>query len=254
MTTPTDPDPANPPNNVSSGGEPGSTEGGFHDFGFARVDHAREARCGFPEVVFAPGKTPNEAATIARDLVERSGRVLITRGDERIRDAVLEALPDAIWHERARAITCVRIDVPPPTGLVAVLSAGTSDLPVAEEARITAEQMGARVEARYDVGVAGLHRLLAEQDLLRSARVLVVCAGMEGALPSVVGGLVARPVIAVPTSVGYGANLQGIAALLGMLNACAPNISVVNIDNGFGAGYQAALINRDHPVDAARSD
>lgn len=241
-------DPANDPAARSA-----PTDRGFKDLGFARVDFAREARCGFPEVVFAPGKTGAEAAAIAKELVERSGRVLLTRCDDLVRDAVCEALPDAVWHARARAITCVRVEVPAPTGLIAVLSAGTSDLPFAEEARITAELMGARVEARYDVGVAGLHRLLAEQELLRSARVLVVCAGMEGALASVVGGLVARPVIAVPTSIGYGANLQGIAALLGMLNACSPNVSVVNIDNGFGAGYQAALINRDYADLSPRS-
>lgn len=223
----------------------------FTDLGFARVDHARELRCGFPEVVFCLGKRPEHAAAIASELFVRSDRVLMTRATQEIFDAVVRSHPTAQWHDDARAITLVRGDVlSQKKGLVAVLSAGTSDLGVAAEARVTAELFGARVEQRIDVGVAGLHRLLAEIDLLRAARVLVVVAGMEGALASVVGGLVKRPVIAVPTSIGYGASFQGLAALLGMLSSCASNVAVVNIDNGFGAGYLAGLINAEEPASA----
>ena len=215
------------------------------NLGFARVDHRREARCGFPEVVYCASKTAEESAAIAAEVTARSDRLLMTRADAATFAAVHDAVKDAVYHERARAITCVRGAPVETTGLVAILTAGTSDIPVAEEARVTAEMMGARVETRFDVGVAGLHRLLAEQALIQAARVLIVLAGMEAALASVVGGLVARPVIAVPTSVGYGASFQGVTALLGMLNSCAPTVTVVNVDNGFGAGYVAALINRD---------
>lgn len=213
------------------------------DLGFARLDHHRAVRCGFPEVVLCQGKRPADIGAIAATLLERSDRVLLTRATEEVHRAVLGQCPDAEFHEQARAITVRRGRRRKGTGLVAVVTAGTADIPVAEEARVTAELMDARVETRFDVGVAGIHRVLAEANLLRRARALVVAAGMEGALASVVGGLVPRPVIAVPTSVGYGASFGGIAALLGMLNSCAPNVAVVNIDNGFGAGYLAALIN-----------
>lgn len=212
--------------------------------GFARIDHDRERRCGFPEVIYAERKTPEEAAAIAARITARSGYFLATRATPAHAEAMRIAIPHAEWHPRSRIVRLL-----PPnhitTGNVTVVCAGTADLPVAEEAALTAECLGATVVRIHDVGVAGLHRILAEQEALRAARVLVVVAGMEGALPSVVGGLVDRPVIAVPTSVGYGASLGGIAALLGMLNACAPNITVTNIDNGFGAGYVAALINRE---------
>jgi hypothetical protein len=194
-------------------------------------------------VVLAEGKTPAQVAEIAARLAERAGRVLVTRAGRDSFEAVLEALPDATYHETARAITVER-DPPARQPGVAVLCAGTADLPVAEEAAVTAELMGSEVERLYDVGVAGLHRLLDHLPALTGARALVAVAGMEGALPSVVAGLVAVPVIAVPTSVGYGASFGGIAPLLTMLNSCAAGVSVVNIDNGFGAGYLAAVINR----------
>jgi len=212
--------------------------------GFATVDLARGARCGFPEVVFAEGKSPADTAAIAARIHEHGQRVLITRATEAQFEAVASRIAGAVYHERARCITGPEGADATRVGHVAVLSAGTSDIPVAEEARVTAETLGAEVTARYDVGVAGLHRLAAEFDDFRSANVAVVVAGMEGALPSVVGGLFDRPVIAVPTSIGYGASFGGLAALLGMLNSCAAGVSVVNIDNGFGAGYLAALINR----------
>ena len=196
-----------------------------------------------PEVVLGEGKTPQQVAEIAARLAERADRVLVTRADRTRFEAVQAALPDVIYHETARAITLDRRQEPKQPG-VAVLCGGTADLPVAEEAAVTAELMGNAVERVYDVGVAGIHRLLDHLDVLANARALVVVAGMEGALPSVVGGLVAVPVIAVPTSVGYGASFGGIAPLLAMLNACAAGVAVVNIDNGFGAGYLAAVINR----------
>ena len=196
-----------------------------------------------PEVVLGEGKTPQQVAEIAARLAERADRVLVTRADRTRFEAVQAALPDVIYHETARAITLDRRQEPKQPG-VAVLCGGTADLPVAEEAAVTAELMGNAVERVYDVGVAGIHRLLDHLDVLVNARALVVVAGMEGALPSVVGGLVAVPVIAVPTSVGYGASFGGIAPLLAMLNACAAGVAVVNIDNGFGAGYLAAVINR----------
>jgi pyridinium-3,5-biscarboxylic acid mononucleotide synthase len=223
----------------------------FTDLGFARVDHERELRCGFPEVVFCLGKQPEQAAAIAARLVERSGRVLLTRANDSIFAAVKSELPDATWHADAQAITVERGEARPKMGLVAILAAGTSDQRVAAEAKVTAEMFGARVEQRLDVGVAGIHRLFAELEVIRAARVVIVAAGMEGALASVVGGLVRRPVIAVPTSVGYGASFNGLAALLTMLNSCAANVAVVNIDNGFGAGYLAGLINADEPEAAA---
>lgn len=214
------------------------------DIGFARLDHHRELRCGFPEVVFCQGKRPEQTGRIAEKLFAKSERVLLTRADDATWEAVRARVPSATRHDLARSITLCRGRAPRPIGLVAVVCAGTADVPVAEEARVTAEVMGARVETRFDVGVAGLHRILGERALLRRARALVVVAGMEGALASVVGGLSPRPVIAVPTSVGYGAHLHGLATLLSMMNSCAPNVAVVNIDNGFGGGYMAALINR----------
>lgn len=212
------------------------------DLGFARVDLDRERRCGFPEVVFGQGKTPAELVAIAREL--RAGPLLVTRVDPDGAAALCESEPGTEYHDRARVVTARLPDPEELIGSVGIVAAGTSDLPVAEEARWTVTAMGGRAETLYDVGVAGLHRLLSEWPRLRTARVLIVVAGFEGALPSVVGGLVPCPVIAVPTSVGYGASFGGLAALLAMLNSCAAGVSVVNIDNGFGAGYSAALINR----------
>jgi pyridinium-3,5-biscarboxylic acid mononucleotide synthase len=215
----------------------------FEDLGFARVDHHRSLRQGFPEVILGLGKTPAEIAAIAERIVARGQTLLVTRADATAFAAVKAVAPAAVHHDRARAITLLQNDIPPGIGVVLVAAAGTSDLPVAEEAAVTAEVMGNRVDRLYDVGVAGLHRLLREHERLRMARVIVVVAGMEGALPSVVAGLVQVPVVAVPTSIGYGASFGGLAALLGMLNSCANGVSVVNIDNGFGAGCIASLIN-----------
>ena len=215
----------------------------YEDLGFAKLDHHRALRDYLPEVVLGQGKTPEQVVAIATRLAEQSGRLLVTRAGADIFAAVKERLPDALYHETARAITLDRRRQTPEGG-VTILCAGTSDLPVAEEAAVTAELMGCAVERVYDVGVAGIHRLLDYLPQLREARALVVVAGMEGALPSVVAGLVAVPVMAVPTSVGYGASFQGIAPLLTMLNTCAAGVAVVNIDNGYGAGYLAALINR----------
>ena len=220
----------------------------FEDLGFARVDHHRALRNGFGEVVFGAGKAPDELVAIARRLVEASGRVLVTRVDPAAAAALARELPDVTYHPRARlAVRSDRAPVELAAGPVLVVAAGTADLPVAEEAALTAEFLGARVERLFDVGVAGLHRLLAEQTRLRSAAVVIVVAGMEGALPSVVGGLVAAPVIAVPTSVGYGASFGGVAALLAMLNSCAAGVVVVNIDNGFGAAAAAVRILQREP-------
>jgi NCAIR mutase (PurE)-related protein len=216
----------------------------YADLGFARPDLHRALRKGFPEVIFGPGKTPHQAAAIAQRLAERSDRLLITRATPQQFQAVLEVLPDAQWNETARAIVVDRRREVTPIPGVAVVCAGTADVPVAEEAALTASLMDCQVERFYDVGVAGIHRLLDVLPALHRSRALVVVAGMEGALPSVVGGLVPGPVIAVPTSVGYGASFRGLAALLAMLNSCAPGVAVVNIDNGFGAGYLAALIAR----------
>jgi len=215
----------------------------FEDLGFAKLDHHRALRTGMPEVIFAQSKTPAQVAAIFERMAKAGGNVLATRASREVFEAVRGAEPRAEFHETARAITLMQTEAPAGKGTVGVVCAGTSDLPVAEEAAVTARLMGNKVELVADVGVAGIHRLLAQQKALQSARVLVVCAGMEGALPTVVGGLVSAPVIAVPTSVGYGASLGGVAALLGMLNTCAPNVSVVNIDNGFGAACVASLIN-----------
>ena len=216
----------------------------FEDLGFAKVDHHRALRVGMPEVVFGERKTPAQVAAIFQRLAKHGRNVLATRVTKEQFAAVRKVVRGAKHETAARAIVLRRDRKLYGKGLVAVVSAGTSDIPVAEEAVVTAELMGNQVERIYDVGVAGIHRLLAQQKVLRQARVVIVCAGMEGALPSVVGGLIGAPVIAVPTSVGYGAAFEGLAALLGMLNSCASNVSVVNIDNGFGAGYVASIINR----------
>jgi pyridinium-3,5-biscarboxylic acid mononucleotide synthase len=216
----------------------------FVDLGFARVDTGREARVGFPEVIFCEGKEPDEAVRIAEVILSRSKQLLATRASKRHFEAVAARFPEAVIHERARCIGVVLEPARQFSGKIGVVCAGTSDLPVAEEAAVTLEIFGNQVIRWNDLGVAGLHRLLAVEADLRACNVLVVVAGMEGALPSVVAGLVDIPVIAVPTSVGYGANLGGIAALLGMLNSCGSGVTVVNIDNGFGAGYAAATINR----------
>ena len=216
----------------------------FEDIGFAKVDHHRAIRCGFPEVIFCPGKTPRQVVAIFAKLSGGGGNVLASRAQPEVFEAVVEKFPSASYDAAARTITLRQGDGKKSTGHVAIVAAGTSDLPVAEESRVTAEICDAHVTTHYDVGVAGLHRLLGEMQQLQHANVVVVAAGMEGALPSVVGGLVGVPVIAVPTSVGYGASFKGVAALLGMLNSCASNVSVVNIDNGFAAGYIAAMINK----------
>ena len=224
----------------------------FEDLGFARLDHHRALRRGFPEVVFGAGKTPDQLAAIVARMTAAGHNVLVTRTQASVAEPVERALgprpggttPVVSWHETARCLTVVLEPPPSLEGAVAVVCAGTSDLPVAEEASVTAEFHGAIVERVYDVGVAGIHRLLESADVLRRCRVVVVAAGMEGALPSVVGGLVESPVIAVPTSVGYGASFGGLAALLAMLNSCASGVAVVNIDNGFGAGYMACSILR----------
>ena len=215
----------------------------YEDLGFARVDHHREIRQGFPEVILGVGKTPAQIAAIAGRIVARGRPLLVTRVQPDAFEAVRDAVPHAKYHVDARAITLSQGDIPAGNGTVLIVSAGTSDIPVAEEAVVTAELMGNTIDRLYDVGVAGLHRLLREHTRLQSARVVIVVAGMEGALPSVVAGLVGVPVVAVPTSVGYGASFGGIAALLGMLNSCANGVSVVNIDNGFGAGCIASQIN-----------
>ena len=216
----------------------------FEDLGHARVDHARAARQGFPEVVFGAGKTRAQVCEIVEALAHRAPDPLVTRTDEGTYGEVRNVCTEAEWHPAARMIRVLRDRAERGAGTVMVVTAGTSDIPVAEEAALTAEAMGNRVERVWDAGVAGIHRIMAERERLRAARVLVVVAGMEGALPSVVGGLVSVPVIAVPTSVGYGASFGGVAALLGMLNSCSSNVTVVNIDNGFGAGFVASLINR----------
>lgn len=217
----------------------------YENLGYAHVDHHRAIRQGFPEVIFGRGKTPAQIAGIAGRLLTGSPNLLITRTDEPAYRQVKAMADDAVFYESCGAITITRDQTVRGKGLIAIVTAGTSDIPVAEEAAITAEIMGNRIERLFDVGVAGIHRVLSQRELLQSARVVVCAAGMEGALPSVVGGLVSAPVIAVPTSIGYGASFGGVAALLGMLNSCASNVTVVNIDNGFGAGFVASLINRE---------
>ena len=224
----------------------------YEDIGYARVDHSRASRQGFPEVVFGAGKTREQILGIVEHLAKHSPNILITHTDEGAFGEIRNIVTEAEWHETARLIRIRRDSTDLGVGEIAVVTAGTSDIPVAEEAALTAEAMGNRVKRVWDVGVAGIHRVLAERSLLQSARVAIVAAGMEGALPSVVGGLVAVPVIAVPTSIGYGASLGGVAALLGMLNSCSSNVTVVNIDNGFGAGFVASLINRKWPPNASK--
>jgi NCAIR mutase (PurE)-related protein len=217
----------------------------FEDLGFAQVDHHRALRKGFPEVILGQGKTTRQIVDIAQRLVEHGQHALITRLDEQKAQEVQGLLPDLRYYPDGRLGSLGKPPMPPEgQGTILVISAGTADLPVAEEAAVSAELMGNRVERLYDVGVAGLHRLLSKTAMLYEATVLIVVAGMEGALPSVVGGLVDRPVIAVPTSIGYGASFNGLAALLAMLNSCAAGITVVNIDNGFGAAAAATLMNR----------
>ncbi len=216
----------------------------FEDLGFAKVDHHRAVRMGVPEVIFGPGKSPEHFVEIFDRLAGRGNSVLATRVSPEQVAMAITRFPQAEHNPMARTLVLRQSYEKLGKGIIGIISAGTSDIPVAEEAAVTAEVMGNDITRLFDVGVAGLHRLLSHSDVLRQARVLVVCAGMEGALPSVVGGLVSVPVIAVPTSVGYGAAFGGIAALLGMINSCASNVSVVNIDNGFGAAYVASLINR----------
>lgn len=215
------------------------------DLGFAKVDTDRLRRCGIPEVIYSPGKSAEQIVDIMRALRDAGQDVLATRVNEDQWDRVRREFPEAVYDNTARLIKIDSAAERVARGLVAVVAAGTSDLPVAEEAAITAETMGCRVERVYDVGIAGLHRLLRHMDVIRSAHAVIVVAGMEGALPSVVGGLIDKPIVAVPTSVGYGTSMSGLSALLSMLNSCVPGISVVNIDNGFGAGVAAALVNRE---------
>jgi hypothetical protein len=216
----------------------------YTDLGCAKLDTHRELRVGYPEVIYCPGKTVEQVKTVVRAMLERSSNILATRANEDLYLAVREVCPDALYHRTAKAITIKRREIAVPESYIAVVTAGTSDLPVAEEAALTAEFFGNRVERIVDVGVAGIHRLFHNMDKIRGARVIIVVAGMEGALPSIIGGLVDKPVIAVPTSVGYGASFQGLSALLTMLNSCAGGVCVVNIDNGYGAGYVAGMINR----------
>ena len=217
----------------------------FEDLGFTRIDHHRSLRKGFPEVIWGEGKTSGQILSIIKQLKRKGQNILITRLEEKKAKAVLKVFPKSQYYSISKVLTYLTHPVKSAgKGTILVITAGTTDIPVAEEALVTARFMGNRVEALYDVGVAGIHRLLSERQRLEAARVLIVVAGMEGALPSVVGGLVDRPVIAVPTSIGYGTSFGGITALLAMLNSCASGVAVVNIDNGFGAGYMASLINR----------
>lgn len=218
----------------------------YEDIGYARVDHGRASRQGFPEVIFGQGKRSEQICGIFEKLIARSPNVLITRTNKEVYGDVRNIFTDAEWHESARVIRVLRDKTDLGAGEITVCTAGTSDIPVAEEAALTAEAMGNRVHRIWDAGVAGVHRILNEREKLQDSRVVIVVAGMEGALPSVVGGLVSVPVIGVPTSIGYGTAFGGVAALLGMLNSCASNVTVVNIDNGFGAGFVASLINRNH--------
>lgn len=216
----------------------------FEDLGFANIDHHRRIRTGYPEAVFCQGKKPEQIAAIMKELAEKNQNVIATRAEQADYEAVKRVVSDAEFHEDARMIVVMRDPIPHREGTIAIVTAGTADIPVAEEAAVTAQALGNKVDRIYDVGVAGIHRLFAKLERIRSAKVVIVVAGMEGALASVVGGLVEHPVIAVPTSIGYGANLGGISALLSMLNSCANGVGIVNIDNGFGAAYLASNINR----------
>jgi NCAIR mutase (PurE)-related protein len=215
----------------------------YEDMGFARVDTHRAMRKGYPEVIFCPGKTLDQIVKIFERMAKHDGRVMAARASAEAAEAIKKKFPQAVYHESARLVT-LGFPIPSGKGTVLVMSAGTADIPIADEAAVTAEMLGSKVERLFDVGVAGIHRLLDRRETLFAANVLVVVAGMDGALPSVVAGLVSRPVIAVPTSIGYGASFGGLAALLTMLNSCAPGVTVVNIDNGFGAGYMAHLVNQ----------
>ncbi len=217
----------------------------IEDIGYAHIDHHRSLRKGFPEVIFGEGKTPEQILGIMEKMAVQEHVVLVTRIDREKADAIQDKFPAAVYHPDARMLILTRGEIPVTgRGTVLVISAGTSDIPVAKEAYLTAQAMGSQVESIFDVGVAGIHRLFAHKEAIERASVLIVAAGMEGALPSVVAGLVNRPVIAVPTSIGYGASFGGLTALFSMLNSCSSNVAVVNIDNGFGAGYMAAMINR----------
>ena len=216
----------------------------FEDLGFAKIDHHRNIRNGYPEVIYCQGKTSWQIKMIVQKLMEKDNNIMATRAGKEVYDCIREITDDAVYYDEARIVVVKKREIPMTDKIIAVVTAGTSDIPVAEEAAVTAETMGNRVDRIYDVGVAGIHRLLANTDALMRANVLVVAAGMEGALASVVGGIVDKPVIAVPTSIGYGANFGGLSALLTMLNSCACGIGVVNIDNGFGAGYLASIINK----------
>ncbi|SNX55067.1 nickel pincer cofactor biosynthesis protein LarB [Thermoanaerobacterium sp. RBIITD] len=216
----------------------------YEDIGFAKIDYNREVRKGFPEVIYCEGKTPKQVKEIAMHMFERGSNVLGTRASIKHYEALKEVCDDVKYYDLARIISIKAEDITKTKGVIGVIAAGTSDLPVAEEAAVTAELMGNSVKRIYDVGVAGIHRLLNKIDEIREFRVIICIAGMEGALPTVVGGLVGCPIIAVPTSIGYGANFHGLSALLAMLNSCSSGVSVVNIDNGFGAAYSASLINK----------
>lgn len=216
----------------------------FKELGFAKIDNHRELRVGYPEVIYCAGKTVDQVKSIVEFMLTRNNNILGTRATEEMYNAVKEIYPEVEYNKLARTITIKKKEVELPNTYIAIVTAGTSDMPVAEEAAVTAEVLGNKVERIFDVGVAGIHRLFNKLDLIRGAKVVIVIAGMEGALASVVGGLVDKPVIAVPTSVGYGANFGGLSALLCMLNSCASGVSVVNIDNGFGAGYLASMINK----------
>ncbi len=216
----------------------------FKDLGFAKIDNHRELRLGYPEVIYCAGKTIEQVKTIFLYLLGSGRNILATRASEEMFEEIKKICMEAVYHREARAITVVKREIKTGKSSIAIVTAGTSDIPVAEEAAVTAESFGNKVERYFDIGVAGIHRLFKSLPEIRKARVIIAIAGMEGALASVLGGLVERPIIAVPTSVGYGASFEGLAALLTMLNSCAPGISVVNIDNGFGAGYMASMINR----------
>ncbi|MDR1866432.1 MAG: nickel pincer cofactor biosynthesis protein LarB [Bacteroidales bacterium] len=216
----------------------------FTEMGFAKIDNHRQLRTGYPEVIFCSGKTVEQSEQIIRMMYSRNSNILATRASEELFLRIKSLYPETEYHSEARAIVIRRNNIPATPSYIAVVTAGTADIPVAEEAAVTAELFGNKVERIFDVGVAGIHRLYSRMDAIRGGRVIIAVAGMEGALPGVIGGLVDKPVIAVPTSVGYGANFNGLSALLTMLNSCAAGISVVNIDNGFGAGYLASLINK----------
>ncbi len=216
----------------------------FEDLKDAKVDHHRSLRKGFPETIFCPGKTPDQIIRICKSIMEKDTNVLATRCEKDVFDLIKKEIPEAEYHESARIFTVIKKPIQYRDGYIAVVSAGTGDIPVAEESAVTCETYGSRVERIYDVGVAGIHRLIDQLPKIRSAVAIIVCAGMEGALPSVVAGLVDKPVIGVPTSIGYGANFKGVSALLGMLNTCASGLAVVNIDNGFGAGTFAVTIHQ----------